>query len=381
VTISLCLIVRNETGYMAGCVNSAKRFVDEVVIVDTGSTDGTVEMAWGLADTFCEVPFDGDFSAARNEALVRASGDWILFLDADERLIDNEAVALVKYLSNVADDVLGLRLLRYNFFADGGFYTGRELKVFRNRPDIQYRRKINESVAASIEDTGGRVMAAPVIMNHFGHCRTVAEREKKAYTYLSIMDAQLRERPGDGVVLGYKGLIFRSLGRFADALDCSDHSLAIAPGSATVWLFRGHVLRSVGRDGEALEAYRRGMDLSPQPAAFHNMAGLQLVALGQLKDAAQEFRAARRLDPELVHADINLGLLAQAEGDWAEAAALFRRAGARNPGFYHDEFTGRVERDPFRAFYNETILGYAGLGYHLGYCVQRLADGIPASGR
>jgi tetratricopeptide (TPR) repeat protein len=381
VTISLCLIVRNETAYLDGCVHSAKRFVDEVVIVDTGSTDGTVDRAWDLADAFCEVPFDGDFSAARNEALVRASGDWILFLDADERLIDDEGERLVKLLGDVGGDVLGLRLLRYNFFADGGFYTGRELKVFRNDPEIQYRRKINESVAPAIADLGGEVVAAPVLMNHFGHCRSVAERERKAYTYLSLMDSQLRDRPQDGVLLGYKGLILRTLGRFADALGYSDRSLAVGPSSATVWLFRGHVLRSVGRDGEALEAYRRGIDLTPDPAAFHNMAGVQLVALDRLDDAAAEFEQARAADPDLVHTDINLGLLAQAAGDWSGAVERYRRAGARNPGFYHDEFAARAERDPFRAFYNETILGYAGLGYHLGYCAERAADRIPHSGR
>lgn len=380
-SISLCMIVRNETAYMPGCVSSARRFVDEVVIVDTGSTDGTVAMGWDLADTFCEVAFDGDFSAARNEALVRANGDWILFLDADERLIENEAEVLVKYLSEVDHDVLGLRLLRYNFFADGGFYTGRELKVFRNSPEIQYRRKINESVAPAIADAGGRVVAAPVLMNHFGHCRSVADREKKAYTYLSLMDAQLRDRPNDGVLLGYKGLILRSLGRFTEALGYSDQSLAIAPSSPTVWLFRGHVLRSAGRDGEALEAYRRGLNLSPDPAIFRIMIGIQMMALGQLSDAAEEFREARRLDSDFVHADINLGLLAQAAGNWAEAIELFQRAGDRNPGLYHDELTGRTERDPFRAFYNETILGYAGLAYHLGYCAQRSAGQIPASGR
>lgn len=380
-TISLCMIVRNETPFMAGCVSSAKRFVDEVVIVDTGSTDGTVDLSWKLADAFCEVPFDGDFSAARNEALVRATGDWILFLDADERLIEKDAEALVRYLDGLDPDVLGLRLLRYNFFADGGFYTGRELKVFRNSPNIQYRRKINESVAPAIEEAGGRVVSAPILMNHFGHCRSVADREKKAYTYLSLMDAQLRDRPHDGVLLGYKALILRSLGRFTDALGYSDQSLAVAPSSATVWLFRGHVLRSVGRDGEALEAYRRGIELAPDPAALHNMAGVELIALGQHNDAAEEFRTARKLDPDLVHTDINLALLAQAAGNWTEAAELFAGAGDRNPGFYQDEFAGRTERDPFRAFYNETILGYAGLGYHLGYCTLRAADQIPASGR
>jgi tetratricopeptide (TPR) repeat protein len=111
------------------------------------------------------------------------------------------------------------------------------------------------------------------------------------------------------------------------------------------------------------------------------MAGVELLVLGQVADAAESFREARSHDSELAHTDINLGLIAQAAENWDDAIAHFNSAGARNPGFFHDEFVGRLERDPFRAFYNETILGYAGLGYHLGYCMQRRAGGIYPSGR
>lgn len=380
-TISLCMIVRNETDFLQGAVASARPLVDEVVIVDTGSTDGTVEIAWKLADAFAEVSFDGDFSSARNEAIARASCDWILFLDADERLIEPDGSRLAQQLNDLNEDVLGLRLLRYNFFADGKFYTGRELKVFRNEPSVCYERKINESVAPSIAAAGGRVVHAPVIMNHFGHCRRVAQRDAKAYHYLALMESQLRDRPNDAVLLGYQGLILRSLGRFDEAIDRSNRSIALDQNSSTVWLFRGHVLRSLGRDGEALEAYQRGLSVDPGNAALHNMAGVELLVLGQIADAAESFRAARSYDSELAHTDINLGLIAQAAENWDEAIAHFNLAGERNPGFFHDDFIGRLERDPFRAFYNETILGYAGLGYHLGYCVQRSTTGLRPSGR
>ncbi|TDC79026.1 glycosyltransferase [Streptomyces hainanensis] len=380
-TVSLCLIVRNETAYLRGCVESARPFVDQIVIVDTGSTDDTIAMGWELADAFCEVPFDGDFSAARNEALVRADGDWILFLDADERVIASEGKKLLEFIDSVDEQVLGARLLRYNFFATGTFYTGRELKLFRNDGRIAYRRKINESVAASIAEAGGTVTPAPVVMNHFGHCRPIADREAKAYRYLSLMEDQLREKPQDALLVGYKALIKRTLGHFEEAAELSDRSLALDDASPIVWLFRGHVLRSLGKDGEALEAYQKGLDVDPGNAALHNMAGVELMVLGQHADAGACFTRARECDPQSLHTDINQGLLAQAAGDWHAAIACFQRAGDANPGFYHEEWAGRVERDPYRAFYAETPLGYAGLGYHLGYCRERANGSLPSSGR
>jgi len=377
VDLTLCLIVKNEMAFLDGCLRSVRDLVDQVVIVDTGSTDGTAERARTAADVFAAVEFTGDFSVARNAALERADGEWILFLDADERLPATQHDLLRQHLSTVDSGVLGTRLMRYNFFATGGFYTGRELKVFRNRAGLRYRRPINESVAASIQELGGEVASAPVVMNHFGHCRSVSARDAKAHRYIASMTEHLEQQPNDAVVLGYLGLIARIFGEFDKALDRSARAVDADATSATVWFFRGHVLRSVGDDRGALEAYERGATLAPGHAGLRNMIGVQLLALKDTNGAAGSFDAARELDPQLLHTDINLALVAQAEERWADAVRLLTRAGEANDGFWHDEWRGRVERDPFRPFYYETIFGYAGLGYHLGYCQLRAA-GQPA---
>lgn len=97
-TISAALIVRNEERYLEGCLASLAGNVDEVVVVDTGSTDNSTR----IADNFCvkllHRPWTGDFSAARNYALDAASGDWILYIDADVRLRLPTGVYLSTYL-------------------------------------------------------------------------------------------------------------------------------------------------------------------------------------------------------------------------------------------------------------------------------------------
>jgi tetratricopeptide (TPR) repeat protein len=382
VKISLCMIVKDERDYLEGAVASAADLVDEIVVVDTGSTDGTDALAAELGARVSRVPFTGDFSAARNAALREASGEWIVFLDADERLLPGYRDALVDTLAEAPEDVLGLRLLRYNLFATGGFYTGRETRVLRNVPGLEYRRRVNESVNGAVAELGGRLLAAPVVFNHFGHCRPVAVRDAKARRYLDLMDEQLRADPDDAILLGYQGLILRTLGRFTEAARLSEQSVAAGPGNPVAWLFRGHVLRSLGHDSGALDAYQRGLEVADGAnAALHNMVGVQHAVLGDHERARAGFGTSRDQEPLFLHTDINLGLLAEAEGDWVTAERHYATAGAANPAFFHDDLHGRSERDLYRPFYYETVFGYGGLGHHLGQARLRLAGDLPASGR
>jgi tetratricopeptide (TPR) repeat protein len=285
--------------------------------------------------------------------------------------LPEDAAALRDVAGNADRDVFAFRLLRYNFFSTGGFYTTREAKLFRSQPDIRYRRRINESVTGAILDSGGRIEPAPVILNHFGHTRSLEVREAKAHFYLDLMARQLVERPDDAVLHGYTGLILRTLGRFDEALVASERALSVDSSSPLPWFFRGHVLRSVGDDPAALSAYREAVDRSPLDAAIWNMAGVMELSLGQLGEASTTFAHARELDPLLVHVMINQGLVEQAQGRWRGAVELFERAARRNPAFLHEDWNGRAERDPFREFYYETIMQYAGLAYHIAYCRLR----------
>src|SRR3989338_5592832 len=94
-TISLCMITKNEEKYLEQCLNSVKDLVDETIIVDTGSTDKTKEIAKRFNAKVYDFKWADDFSAARNESLKHATKDWILILDADE-VMDKEAVKTIK---------------------------------------------------------------------------------------------------------------------------------------------------------------------------------------------------------------------------------------------------------------------------------------------
>jgi tetratricopeptide (TPR) repeat protein len=101
------------------------------------------------------------------------------------------------------------------------------------------------------------------------------------------------------------------------------------------------------------------------------MLGVSELTLGHELDAGRALLNALRADPMAIHVMINQGLCEQAAGRYDRAVQLFEEACRINPGFLHDEWRGRVECDPFREFYYETIMQYAGLGYHLAYCRER----------
>jgi tetratricopeptide (TPR) repeat protein len=365
---TLCLIVKDEEQYLDDCLRSLVDEASAMVIVDTGSSDGTVEIARQYTSQILFAPFDGDFSRARNVALGRVRTPWVVFLDADERFERNQAAKLHRELAAVPAEVMALRLLRYNFFVNGGWYSGKEVKIFRNHPHIRYRWAINESVRDSVEELGGKISELPLMLNHFGHCRPRSVREAKALRYMALITARLKADPDQPVLLGYLGLILRTLGRFTEALDHARRAVALAPEVPRVHQFHGHVLRSVGADQQARDAYARAVELDAADAAHWNMLGVMDLTLGRESDAGYAFLNALRADPIAVHVLVNQGLCEQAAGRYGRAVELFDEVARINPGFLQEEWRGRVECDPFRELYYETIMQYAGLGYHLAYC-------------
>lgn len=151
-TISLCIIVKNEENYIKNCLNSICDLVDEIIIVDTGSTDNTVELAKNYTDKVYTIEFDDDFSKVRNYSFSKATQEYVLWLDADDVLLDDDR-AKFKELKNRLDDEIGVVAMRYNYIFDNegnvvlSFYKKRLVKRLLNPI---WNEPVNEQI--SIED-------------------------------------------------------------------------------------------------------------------------------------------------------------------------------------------------------------------------------------
>ena len=175
--LTAALIVRDESRFIEGCLESLSGKADEIVLVDTGSRDDTIEKARRFPITLHHFEWCGDFSAARNFALEQATGDWILYIDADERFEVREPAMLRDAL---ADDTKVAWTLRFHPRVDWTPYA--ELRLFRNDPRIRFHGAIHERMHESID----AVMRADGVET--GHCDL-------AIQHVGYEDDQSRKNP------------------------------------------------------------------------------------------------------------------------------------------------------------------------------------------
>lgn len=182
--LSIGMIVKNEEAILEKCLQALeplRRAVpSELIIADTGSTDRTMEIAEKYADTLFQIPWSGDFGAARNETLDRAQGEWFFYIDADE-VLDADCEALIHLLqSEEAKKYQTISMIRYEY-ADSTrkeFTTTYYMRIHRRIPGNRFARKIHETLIAY-----SPIVQLPTLVHHSGYQKEVF-REK-----------QLRNRP------------------------------------------------------------------------------------------------------------------------------------------------------------------------------------------
>lgn len=147
--LSACLIVKNEEKHLTRCISSFKPYVDEIIVVDTGSTDRSKELAHELGARVYDFKWQNDFSAAKNFAKQKAKGDWILFLDADEYFVQETAKNLKNTILQFQAECDAFLIKLIDIDADNNdqyideFYATR---MFKNSSDLCYRNEVHEEL-------------------------------------------------------------------------------------------------------------------------------------------------------------------------------------------------------------------------------------------
>lgn len=196
-TLSLCMITKDEEKNIRTCLESVKDYVDEIIIVDTGSTDKTIEIAKEYTDKIYTHKWSFDFSEARNKSLEKATKDWILVLDADEKLLKSECIKLREIINTSNSEGLFLRL--ENIIDKKSLGDAVVLRAFRNNPLYRFKNKIHEQIIFSIEENGGynKIQPTNIKIMHFGYDPQISNLDEKKERNIKILE-NYKEEDRDG---------------------------------------------------------------------------------------------------------------------------------------------------------------------------------------
>ena len=311
-TISLCMIVKDEEAMLGRCLASVRDWVDELIVVDTGSTDATVRIAEEHGARVLHAPWTNDFSAARNVSLDAATGDWILYLDADEVLLDGQGPRLRELAGRTWREALYLVETNHTEELGVGASTRHlALRLFRNRPGRRFTGRLHEQVEELAALPAERREVTDVLIEHYGYLGDVRESKGKEQRNRELAMQQLAEGDDRAFARFNVGSEHMASGEFADAVDhfagpwaeayaitddapqgfvpilgsrLVESLLALErvdegervavevlerfPDFTDVVLLQGHLARLRGDDDRASERYRRCLAMGDAPPAY-----------------------------------------------------------------------------------------------------------------
>jgi len=335
------MIVKNEEINLTRCLASIKGFVDEIIIVDTGSTDLTIKVAEDNGAVVIPFLWQDDFSAARNASLEAASGDWILFLDADEAL-EPESGQILRQVITGEEEGFFIKIINL-IGSEGSIESSPDLvfRLFRNKPDYRFRGAIHEQIVDVILEKNGQArfqIAEGIVLRHYGYLNQQILEKNKKVRNLTIIKKELDSKPDNHMLRYHYGIELYRADRFTEA---AEELTKAANNTDPKTVYYPKLLRyialahySAQKYDWALEAITLGLQFFPDYADLYYYGGLIQLEQQNYAAAYQWFHQALAMPEQPAYyapfsgsrgfrAYYQVGLLAEAFGNEEEALRFY----------------------------------------------------------
>lgn len=267
-TVSLCMIVKDEERYLRRCLSSVQDMIDEMIIIDTGSKDATIDIAKEFGAIIETIEWHQDFSEARNRSLSLATKDWILVLDADEYLRQEDRDKLIEALNDFSNEGYIIKTLNYNTEDNNSFITNLNQRIFKNNHNYHYTGAIHEQVTCiDSSKQNGTFKIIDVGFYHMGYVPSVVKSKNKMYRNLDILKKVAVEDPTNDFTLFNLANEYSQLGQEDEALRLynevyykGDFTVGFMP---KLMMFRLQCLMNQKKYDEALQAIAEGLQIYP----------------------------------------------------------------------------------------------------------------------
>jgi tetratricopeptide (TPR) repeat protein len=311
-SISLCMIIKNEERHLAKCLESVKKAVDDIIIVDTGSTDRSADIARAFGAEVYTCMWQNDFSYARNISLSKANGQWILILDADEIIAQRDHEQLLKVVRKAHTSPVAFKFITRNYTKDvgaegwqanndeypgeaagNGWYPSEKIRLFPRDSRIRFENAIHELVETSVRRVGIPIVKCVIPIHHYGTLDRKKDAEKKA-DYFTLGKEKIADSSEDPVAIIENAIQAQEVGEYKRALILWEAVLSQCPLLPLAHFNLSFVYIQLEQYNQAHDAACKAMELDPNlKEAVLNYA-LCLIRIGNIK------RAAERLEEFLV---------------------------------------------------------------------------------
>jgi tetratricopeptide (TPR) repeat protein len=347
------MIVRDSARTLPACLESIRPWVDETVVVDTGSRDDTRDIARRFGARVSDFPWVDDFSAARNESLRLATGEWLFWMDSDDTIdAANGRQLQTLARSESASNVLGYVIQVHCPVPDedGMQHTIAvdHVKLVRNDPGIRFEGRIHEQLLPSIRRLGGQVAWSDLFVVHSGAETTLEGRRRKADRDLRLLNLELAERPDHPFVLFNLGMTYQELGEHDSAESWLRRCISVSdPRESHVrkaYALLADCLFKLSRTEESRATCDQGLALYPGDEELRFRHAVLAQNRGDLEEAIRVYRSILDGRESRHFQSVDLGIhgykalhnlaLAYAErGDRQLAEVQYRESLARAPLF------------------------------------------------
>ncbi|WP_051623711.1 tetratricopeptide repeat-containing glycosyltransferase family 2 protein [Clostridium hydrogeniformans] len=334
-TLSLCMIVKNEENHLYRCLNSVKDLVDEIIIVDTGSTDKTIEIAKKFGAIIYHYKWDNSFSNARNFSLSKASKEWILLMDADDEFSSNHKEKFIELLNEEKFHVYFFKTLSYTGNGEGDTITNLNPRLLINNGEYKFFGDIHEQLNHISGDWNSfNHCIRDINIYHYGYLTKVIEEKNKRKRNIEIILNELSKDPesefhifnlateyfANGEIdkaLYYYDRVYKNidvskgyspktiirkmyclcyLKRYDEALNTIEDGLKIYPNYTDLEFERGNIYLILKKYTLAIESYKRALELGEPPSNLEFFKGCgtfkPAIELGKLYEMFRDYKKA-----------------------------------------------------------------------------------------
>jgi len=348
--VSLCMIVRDAANTLHSCLRSIRPWVNEIIVVDTGSVDGTPELASQYDVKLFHFLWRDDFSVARNESLCYAQHQWLFWMDADDVIDEKNGRKLQGLIEQqISDHILGFVLqVQCPGARPDDLTVVDHVKVFRNQPDLRFEGRIHEQILPSIRRAGGDVLFTDIFVVHAGADQSPEGRRRKHARDLRLLMLEAADRPNHPFTLFNLGMTYLDAGMHAEAVIALEASRVFSVTTEShvrklyALLAAGYL--GLGRDQQALAICREGLRIYPEDVELLFRLGVIAHRNHNLEEARDAYvrllqgksdRVFSSCDSALngYKAKYNLGCVYQDMGRLEDAELVLRESIQEQPTF------------------------------------------------